>query len=131
MKQRAGFALIGVMIVLVVASMLVVSWFKTIAAGREQLRMAEDRLKSEWLAEGALDRAAAKLREKSDYTGETWTISADELGGQDSASIEIHVAQVAGHPDRRTVEVEAEYPQNSLHSVRASKRIIVNRGDKT
>ena len=131
MKQRAGFALIGVMIVLVVASMLVVSWLKTVADQREHLRMAEHRLTAEWLAEGALDRAAAKLREKSDYTGETWTISADELGGQDSASIEIHVAQVAGHPDRRTVEVEAEYPQNSLHSVRASKRIVVNRGDKT
>jgi type II secretory pathway component PulK len=131
MKQRAGFALIGVMIVLVVASMLVVSWLKTVANQREHMRMAEHHLTAEWLAEASIGRAAAKLREKSDYTGETWTISADELGGQDSASIEIHVAQMAGHPDRRTVEVEAEYPPNSLHSVRTSKRIVVNRGDKT
>jgi Tfp pilus assembly protein PilX len=131
MKRRAGFALIGVMISFIVASMLVVSWFKTIATGREQLRMAEDRLMSEWLAEGALDRAAAKLREKAEYSGETWTISADELGGQVGAAIEIHVATVADHPDRRTIEVEAEYLKNSLRSVRVSKRIIVNRGGKS
>src|SRR5215831_15693223 len=100
MKRRAGFALIGVMIVLVVASMLVVSWFKSIAAQRDQLQMAADRLAAEWLAEGAIDRAAAKLRDNKDYTGETWTISADELGGQDAAAIEIHVARVDGHADR-------------------------------
>jgi type II secretory pathway component PulK len=131
MKRRAGFALIGVMIVLVVASMLVVSWFKSIAAQRDQLQMAADRLTAEWLAEGAIDRAAAKLHDTRDYTGETWTISADELGGQEDAAIEIHIAPVDGHADRRAVEVEAEYPRNSLHSARVSKRMTVNRGDKT
>jgi type II secretory pathway component PulK len=131
MKRRAGFALIGVMIVLVVASMLVVSWCKSIAAQREQLRIAEDRLAAEWLAEGAIDRAAAKLRDNKDYTGETWAISADELGGQDGAAIEIRIAPVDGHADRGAIEVEAEYPRNSLHSARVSKRMTVNRGDKT
>jgi Tfp pilus assembly protein PilV len=131
MKQRAGFALIGVMIVLVVASMLVVSWLKTVANQREHLRMAEHRLIAEWLAEAAIGRAAARLTEKADYAGEIWKIAADELGGQDTAAIEIRVAPVAGHPDRRAVEVESEFPQNSLSSARVSKRITVNRGDKT
>ncbi len=130
MKQRAGFALIGVMIVLVVCSMLVVSWFRTIAAQREQLRMAEDRLTAEWLAEGAMDRAAAKFRHSPDYQGETWTVAADELGGQNGATMKIRIEPVAEHSDRHTIEIEADYPQNSLRSVRVSKRIIVNRGDK-
>ena len=131
MKQRAGLALIGAMIVLVVCSLLVVSWFKTIAAQREQLRIAEDRLTAEWLAEGAIDRAAAKLRNSADYERETWTVTAEELGGQDGGTVEIQIEPVAGHPDRRSIEVEAEYPHNSLHSARVRKRITVNRGDKT
>jgi Tfp pilus assembly protein PilX len=131
MKQRAGFALVGVMIVLVVCSMLVVSWFKTIASQREQMKMAEDRLTAEWLAEGAIDRAAAKFRHSADYRGETWTIAAEELGAQDGAKVEIHIKPVAGHPDRHTIEVEAEYPHNSLHAARVSKQIKLNRGDKT
>jgi type II secretory pathway component PulK len=126
MKRRPGFALIGVMIVLVVASMLVVSWFRSIAAQRDQLQMATDRLAAEWLAEGAIDRAAAKLRDNKDYTGETWSISGDELGAQDGATIEIRVARVEGHADRAAIEVEAEYPRNSLHSARVSRRMTVN-----
>jgi type II secretory pathway pseudopilin PulG len=133
MKRRAGFALIGVMIVLVIASMLVVSWFKSISAQRDQLRMAEDRLAAEWLADGAIDRAAAKLRDNKDYTGETWAISAGELDAQDGAAIEIRVSPVDSHSDRRTIEIAADYPRGSLrraHVIRISTVSLAARPEK-
>jgi Tfp pilus assembly protein PilX len=125
MKQRRGVALIGVMIVLVVSSMLVVSWFKTIATQREQMQMAQDRLVAEWLAEGAIDRAAAKLRQAADYHGETWTIAAEEIGVPDGAAVEIHIEPVTDHSDRRTIEVVADYPRDGLHRARLSRRATV------
>jgi hypothetical protein len=117
-----------VLVCFVVASLLLVSWLKTIALERQQARAAGDRLQAEWLAEAGLDRAAARLAEKPDYAGETWKISAEELSARDAAAVEIHVTMAADHPDRRTVDVVADYPVEPMHRARASKQIIVDLG---
>jgi Tfp pilus assembly protein PilV len=125
---RSGFAIIGVLVCFVVASLLLVSWLKTVAFERQQGRAAGDRLQAEWLAEAALDRAAARLVETADYAGETWKISAQELSERDAAVVEIHVAAVADHPDRRTVDVVADYPVEPLRRARVSKQIVIDLG---
>jgi Tfp pilus assembly protein PilX len=127
-RCRCGFAIIGVLVCFVVASLLLVSWLKTVSFERQQGRAAGDRLQAEWLAEAGIDRAAARLAEKADYAGETWNISAEELSARDAAAVEIRVAAVADHPDRRTIEVVADYPVELVHRARASKQIVVDLG---
>jgi Tfp pilus assembly protein PilX len=125
---RPGFALVGVLVCLVAASLLLVTWLKTVTLERQQARVAEQRLQAELLAEAALDRAAARLSEKADYAGETWKLSAEEISGRDAATVEIRVAAVADRPDRRTIEVVADYPVDPVRRARASKQIIIDLG---
>ena len=79
-----------------VVGALVIGWTRDGLAERERSRKAEQRLQAEWLAESALQRAAARLSAKSDYSGEVWNISATELGGADAGRVEIKIADVTG-----------------------------------
>ena len=102
-----------------------VSWFKAAAFERQQVRAAERRLQADWLAEAAVNRAAALLDKNSDYAGETWNLSAAELAGSDAAAIEIRVAPVTDRPERRSIQVAADFPADSLQHSSRDKR---NRG---
>jgi type II secretory pathway component PulK len=110
---------------LIAVSVLVVNWLKSASFVREQLRSAERRLQADWLVEAALDRAATQLAKNETYTGETWKITAAELGGADSATIEIKVTPGTNAAAHRTIHVAADFPADSLHQVHKTKDITV------
>jgi hypothetical protein len=89
------------------------------------LRAAERRLQAEWLAESAIDRAAARLDADPTYAGETWTIPADRLGSRDGASVRIDVAPVPDHPDRRLTRARADYPAEGPRRTRHSRALTI------
>jgi hypothetical protein len=120
-RERHGFALLSV---------LAVGWFKSAAFERQQVRAAERRLQADWLAEAAVNRAAALLNKNAKYAGETWNLSATELAASDVAAIEIRVAPVTDRPERRSIHVAADFPADSLHKVRVTKEIVVDLATK-
>ena len=122
-RNRRGAILVVILVCFVVAAAMFVT------LGRQsviQRREAETQLwtaQAQWIAEAALERAAARLAADANYSGETWTISAAELGGSDAAKARIHVEKIAGSSGLRMVRVEADYPDDPVHRSRWTKKL--------
>jgi type II secretory pathway component PulK len=124
-KCNSGAALIVVLVGMAVTTMIFLSVLKLIAVERQSIELQTRQSQAGWLAESAVQRAVARLSADAGYHGETWNISAQELGGRDAATITIRVADVAGKTDRRTVRVEADYPADPYQRARQGRELIV------
>ncbi len=123
--HHKGVALIVVLVGLAVAAMIFLSVLKLIAVQRQSVELQARQIQAGWLAESAVQRACARLSAQANYRGETWNISAQDIGGRDGATIAIRVDDVPGKPDRRTVHVEADYPDDPYQRARQSREMIV------
>jgi hypothetical protein len=125
--RRSGAVLIVVLVCFAVATVLFVLLARQAVAERH---MAETRLwtlQAQWVAEAALERAAARLAAEPNYAGETWTIPAAEFVGTDGARATIQVETVADQPNRRLVRVEANYPDDPVHRAQFTKQVTIDR----
>ena len=78
--RPVGAVLLIVMACLAIATTLVVGWARIAVLENRQARWAEDRLQAEWLAESAIQRAAAQLLANTEYPGEVWRFTAADFG---------------------------------------------------
>ncbi|MSR57202.1 MAG: hypothetical protein EXS05_05980 [Planctomycetaceae bacterium] len=127
---RRGAFLIVALICLVLATVLVGAMLTLAQTQRRQLSQQQLLLQTEWLMESAFERAASRLRDNSDYPGETWSISAAELGSTDSddgaaGEAIIRVETSLHQPQHRIVSVEAVYPRESTPQVRRTRQTTV------
>ena len=95
-------------------------------AGREASELQFREVQAAWLAESGVERAAARLAADVKYTGETWTIPPDELGGENRATVRIEVTPAPGEPNRKTVSVTADYPDDPQHRSRCVKQVSID-----
>ena len=124
-RRRRGAVLVMVIVCAMVTLVIFISIVKLAAAGR---RMSDERswqVQATWLAESALERAAWRLAADADYTGETWTLPAEEIGGAEAAAVEIRVETITEQPSRRLVRIQANYPEHPQHRARQSKQAVV------
>lgn len=105
--------------------MLLASLLKLALLHDGQLGHVQLRLQTAWLLESGLERAAARLAVDRNYTGETWTINADRLGGPDAAAIVIRVESDQSQSDRRQVVVEAACPVEGAQQARLTRQTTV------
>lgn len=124
-SPRRGGVIVISMVCLMLASFLVVHLAKLTFANRAQQRKELQIEQAAWLAEAGVSRAAFQLRTDPNYTGETWTLDANELGGFDSGQVTITVST----EDRSQVTVTAMYPTGSATSVRRTKTITMTNAD--
>ncbi|MGO9114171.1 MAG: hypothetical protein ACLP9L_33575 [Thermoguttaceae bacterium] len=124
-KRQSGAALIMVLIGMAVATTIFLSVLKLIAVQRQSVELQSRQIQAGWLAESAVQRACARLSAEGNYHGETWNISAQDIGGRDGATIAIRVDEVAGKPQRRAVHVEADYPDDPFQRARQAREVIV------
>lgn len=123
---RRGSITVFVLVCLVAITMICGVLLRIGLAERQRIHAEERRLQAEWLVESGLERAAVRIVEsKGEYQGETWNVSAAELGGRDSGRVTIAVAGPKGESARRQVRVEADYPQDATARVRLSKTLTV------
>ncbi len=116
----------AVLVMALFALILIAGGLVRVAALRlGEVRASERRLQAEWLAESALDRAAARLSARPDYPGETWDVPASEIGGPDGGTVVIEVKPVPGRPDRRSVRVRADYPRDAPRRARESRALTI------
>jgi len=126
--DRRGAVLVFALVCLAVAALLLMSILRT-AGGCHRISEASARqLQAVWLAESAIDRAAARLAADADYSGETWTLSPEDFGGRDGAIVTIEVERIPDEPDRRLVRVRADYPNHPHHRAREEKQVMVDAG---
>jgi hypothetical protein len=129
-----------VLVVLVVIALAGSALLKVSMAQRQFARGAERRLQREWLLESGIERVLARLEVDRDYAGETWSISAGDLGlsaggspgrtagnaDQAAAVVTIAVERVPADASRRQIRVQADYPRGDLNHARQSKQMLID-----
>lgn len=114
-----------VIVCAMVTLVIFISIVKLAVAGRRMSHQRSWQVQATWLAESALERAAWRLAADADYTGETWTLPAQQIGGSEAAVVEIRVETITEQPNRRLVRIQANYPEHPQHRARQSKQAVV------
>jgi Tfp pilus assembly protein PilX len=145
-QPRRGLMVVAVLVCLMVMMMLGAALLRVALYERDSNRDQERRLQAEWLVEAGLERARARLEADAGYAGESWPISAADLGlaeaGETSAAAEnaghasgvvtIAVDRPGGASGRVRVRVQADYPRDGPHPSRQSgERFIELEPQKT
>lgn len=124
--RRRGAAMVIALICLLLLSMIGTSLVKTALAQRHQVEKQYWQLQAQWLAEAGAERAAAQLAQNPDYGGETWSITAESLGGRYAGQVTIDIHRVNGKPNQREVAIVARFPDDPRQRATASKRVFVD-----
>jgi type II secretory pathway pseudopilin PulG len=139
-KPRRGLTMIAVLVCLLVMMLLGAALLRVALQERDGNRDQERRLQAEWLVESGLERARARLAADAGYAGETWPISAADLGlaeagpaagaaekaDRASGVVTISVDRPAGASGRRRVRVQADYPRDGTHPSRHSQERFID-----
>jgi len=125
-SPRCGMVMFVAIACLSIAALVFLAILKTAVAERAAIDTRHRLEQAGWLAESALERAAARLAADPGYRGETWSIPAAELDGKAGAAVTIRVEPIDGRADRRLVRVEAQYPDAPHHRARRSKQAFMD-----
>jgi len=123
--SRRGAVTIVVLLATLIVFSIGLTMLETTLRERERTLQFEQRQQSTWLAESGIERAAAKLQSNPEYSGETWTLDKEELGGSDEGTVTIKVVP-EDNSDRRIVTVVADYPNDPHQLIRTSRKIFVD-----
>ncbi|TWU12696.1 hypothetical protein CA54_15210 [Symmachiella macrocystis] len=121
--HRRGAALIVAMICALLVTIMLGTMVKITLTRAHQARHREQALQADWLAEAGLERARAMLTAQTDYTGETWAITEETLGGPYHGTVTITVAAIPENSQVREVSVQSDYPAGQTERIRKSKQI--------
>jgi Tfp pilus assembly protein PilX len=124
-EKSRGMILIVVLACLAVFGVLLITGVKLALSAQRVARSGEWSVQARCLADSALNRAAAKLSADADYAGETWRLSAEELGGEDAGIVKIEVKTLPDQANRRLVHIEADYPDDPQDRVRYVKETSI------
>lgn len=122
---RRGAVLIMALVCLALIAALGGTLLRWAALEHKLLRSQEQASQARWLAEAGLERAAARLARDAGYTGETWEIAPADLPSAEAARVRLSVTPVAGQDERRSIEVDVEYPLEAGGATRVHKEVVV------
>ena len=126
-SPRRGAIIVFAILSLLVVSMLGAALLRNVSLSRQQLQREVLHTQAVWLADSGAARAVSQWRASRDYTGETWTVPAEQLSAGRTASVLIAVSPKPDHPERTIIAATAEYPRGSPTAIRITKRIIVRK----
>lgn len=124
-RRRPGMILAIVLVALLVVMLLGASLANAFLAQRQFARHVERQQQAFWLAESALHRAAHRLANEPGYEGETWQVSADDLGGIYAGVAVVRVETVAEAEPRYRIIVDASYPSEALKKLVQHRELLV------
>jgi len=123
-RRRAVAALI-VLLAIAIAVVVFGSLLKTARiahrAGTDEAAQAQ----AEWLIESAIERAARKLADDPGYRGETWNLSAKQLGLPEKGLVVITVETSDDQSNERAVHIRADYPNHPHDRYRRSRQLTI------
>lgn len=118
---RRGSVSIWAIACLVFVAALSVTLGKMALSGSRYTLQERRHSQADWLAHSGWNLALTQLKKNADYKGETWSISAADLGGVDGGQVKIEVSSAGESAESKTVKVVAEYPVNSDRKVRVTR----------
>ena len=122
-RARRGVVIVIAVVAVLLVSLIGAALLRLAVAHQRQVRREHSRLQADWLAEAGLSRAAARLAADPGYSGETWEVPPDDLGGRDAGVVTISIDRDAdGAPAATAV---AEFPRDTVSRVRATRRVPV------
>ena len=118
-SQRQGVTLICVVACLAVATLLLGTMLKTTVLTRRQVHTERHLRQAQWLVEAGAERAAFRLGNDADYTGERWSLQPEAIVGTHAGVVNISVNRRA--KELVTVRVVAEYPAGGVTTIRRTR----------
>jgi len=125
-SQRRGMVLAAALVVFLLCTAMVCTLLQGVINHERQVRDHRQLDQARWLADAGIDRAIAQVRQSDAYRGETWKVSADELGGIADGKVTITVQAVDEHLGELRVTAQADYPDDDVHRVRQSRETTIH-----
>jgi hypothetical protein len=123
-SARAGFvALLGV-VSLALLTLLLGTVLALAMREQRQIKVEERQIQAAWLAEAGAERARIRLGLDPNYTGETWVLSAEDLGSH-GARVEIRVVPASDAPESLSLLVRADFPASGPGRTRVSRHFTL------
>ena len=126
LKLRRGAVLVCVLVCLLCVSALVANMMRSIIRVQQQLKLEQASRQVELLLDAGRTRAAYRLANDAAYLGESWQPQPGSLASDRAAAAVTIVVEPAVDGQTYLVQVTAEYPDVSPHSVRRSQRFVVS-----
>lgn len=125
-RERRGLIAVIFLVVLLLVSLTMASLVRAMLTQRELVRSGSIRVQADWLAQSALNRAAARLKAEPAWSGETWNLTAEELRQTNAAAITIEVRKDESRSTRRQVRVTVVSPPEGPPRVRLQRTYAVD-----
>lgn len=123
---RRATVLVICIVCLLLLSMTVGVLIRAAVLHRNQTRTMLPQVQAEWLAHSAAEVAADRLQTEPGWTGDTWTVPADELGGDTAAQITIQVTSDADVASQRSAQITVDYPPDVPQRVRVEHVVLID-----
>lgn len=116
---RKGAVVIIPLVCLILTLAIIGELLKQTSIELNQLKKSQHNLQATWLSEAAVQRTVKRLKEDLTYSGETWLISPQEIGGIYPGEVVIEIDRDSKQ-DQSTILIrtKASYPANAIERVR-------------
>ena len=119
--RKRGAVLLVALVCVSIASAVMYGIVHLALQTRRQVDLEQRQIQAGWILESAVDRSVAKLAGERDYSGEEWSLGAEEIGGRYAAAVRIEVEQIDGEDGWVQVRIVADYPAELPHRVRQTR----------
>ena len=121
--RRAGVVLIAVLVALLVVMLISATIVRGLVVQHRLASADAVRVQSFWFAESAVQRARTQLNVSPDYVGETWQVELPN--GSTSGVAVIRVESLDNESSKRTVLVEARFPNDPITGVLEQRSLVI------
>lgn len=129
-QQRRGLALLASLVALAVAAAVLFALLRSTAGQHRQVDMLIYQEQARWLAESGVEKAAASIAVDTDYRGEEWTVSAEQMGADSAGMVSITVTPNTEEPMRYAIRSQASFPSGSPTPARYTVELTLQAGEK-
>jgi Tfp pilus assembly protein PilV len=114
------------LVTLLVVTSIMGSIMHALLTELRQTRQTVNEVQAQWLADAAVERAAARLSANPSYAGESWNVDlpASISGSESHGTAEIKIERDDSEKSVRVV-VRANYPDDSRLRVSAARTVLV------
>lgn len=126
-SRKRGSGLVIALVTLLVVTSIMGSIMHALLTELRQTRQTAIEVQAQWLADAAVERAAAQLAANANYEGETWKVDlpASSSMPESHGVVEIKIEQ-GDRETRSRIIVHANYPEDSRRRVSAERTVSVS-----
>ncbi|MEQ8636806.1 hypothetical protein [Gimesia maris] len=116
---RKGAVVIIPLVCLILTLAIIGELLKQTSIELNQLKKSQHNLQAIWLSEAAVQRTVNRLKEDLTYSGETWQISSQEIGGPYPGEVVIEIDRALIQDQSIIlIRTKASYPAKAIERVR-------------